>query len=118
MKKVFILLSLIFLIGLAGCTTSTLTQELGYFSTSNQITAWLTDNKDLQTSEVSSIYEDYQCALELQQRALEDGCIINIYLNDDGEGNYWVWCDAYTEAGDIYYWAMVDFGDMNWYGNW
>jgi len=94
-------------------------QEIGYFPTSGQISTWLDANKDLQTSEISSIYEDYQCALELQQRALKDSYIINVYLNTDEVGDFlWVWCDAYTQAGDIYYWTMLDFGDIAWFGNW
>ena len=49
---------------------------------------------------------------------LEDGYIINAYINDDGEGNYWVWCDAYLDIGEIYYWTMLDFDGLEWYGSW
>jgi len=125
MKKLVILRTVILLTLLpallaVGCQQeASPVQEIGYFATSGQISTWLDVNKDLQTSEISSIYEDYQCALELQQRALKDGYIINIYLNADEAGEFmWVWCDAYTQAGDIYYWTMLDFGDIAWFGNW
>ena len=120
MKRVIFVI-LISLVLLGGCTSDnggSGTESIGYFHSSSQLGDWLDSHKDLQTGEQSSINEDYELARELQQRALEDGYIINIYINDDGEGAYWVWCDAYLDIGEIYYWSMLDFDDIEWYGSW
>jgi hypothetical protein len=115
-----LLVTSLLVISLSGCTPDTTGKsgELSYFTSSSQLSSWLQGNKDLQTTDYSSLTEDYIQARELQRRALDDGYIMNVYIEDDGVENYWVICDVYLTTGDVYYWSIIDFNDIQWYGNW
>jgi uncharacterized protein YceK len=107
-------------VSLSGCASASTgnSDTPSYFTSSSQLSSWLQDNKDLQTTEFSSLTEDYIQARELQRRALDDGYIMNAYIEYEGVENYWVVCEAYLATGDVFYWSIVDFSEIHWYGNW
>ncbi len=44
--------------------------------------------------------------------------IMNAYIEYEGVDNYWVVCEVYLATGDVFYWSIVDFSEIQWYGNW
>jgi hypothetical protein len=125
-KLLAIVTGIVILFTTMGCASNCpeCPSEATYFKSSLELMEWLGVHKDLQTSEYTSIFEDYAQSRELQKQALADGYIISVYVMNEfdvyGEpvNNFWVLCDAYLENGDVYYWSMMDFSTLEYAGNW
>ena len=102
---------------LAGCGVSkseyeTLQEELAdiqevypprYFSSGVELQNWLAEDNISDRHSTDAVLW-YANALELQERALRDGYIINAYIWDNLDGTYTVFCDAVTEDNSLYWW--------------
>ncbi|HEY4711917.1 MAG TPA: hypothetical protein VIH69_04470 [Dehalococcoidia bacterium] len=75
----------------------------GYFSSATELQNWLATDDISDRSSADAVLW-YANAQELQERALEDGYIINAYIWDNLDGTYSVYCDAVTEDNSLYWW--------------
>jgi hypothetical protein len=75
----------------------------GYFASATELQNWLATDDISDRSSTDAVLW-YASAQELQERALEDGYIINAYIWDNLDGTYSVYCDAVTEDNSLYWW--------------
>ncbi|MFC1873397.1 hypothetical protein ACFLW3_01110 [Chloroflexota bacterium] len=95
-----------------------------YFSSGTELLGWLVED-DISDRTSDNPVDLYQSALELQERALGDGYIINAYITTVGTtpAYYRIYCSALTEEDSLYTWSveeddatvwLADVKDFNW----
>jgi len=94
------------------------------FASKSELRDWLLAD-DISERETDNPIEVYQNALELQERALRDGYIINaeIILSGTTTTYYTIYCTALTQENSLYWWMpsndyveymIVDIEEIKW----